>query len=261
MRSPCGIVDTMSKVEKNGKIIRPSYFLVPEVIYTDRDLQLIDWAVFAIVYWFEHLKEGRCIAGNGTIASVIGVEPRSVQNALTRLEAKGYIARTYKDEAKRNRKEIITLVDFAVRKLEDRGQTSENRRIDERKVEDRRVRKVEDQKNNTINNKSEVELAPQGGAVSLPDPINEFIEATRVVNPACNRLFANVTQRKAAKELLKVMPIERWQAFFPWYASHLDDRYCPRATTPVQIAEKFGQIMAYARQQKKDSELPAAVKI
>lgn len=78
------------------------------------DLQPSDRFVFAAIYYFERMKDGKCIASNPTIARIAKVDSHSVQNSLTRLEEKGFIKRLYKDAAKRMRTEIKCLVGLKV---------------------------------------------------------------------------------------------------------------------------------------------------
>lgn len=37
------------------------------------------------------------------------------------------------------------------------------------------------------------------------------------------------------------------------YSVKLEDRYCPKATTPIQLEEKLGSIMAYGKQLQSNS--------
>src|ERR1035437_1227238 len=98
--------------EMNEKTFTPDYIQVPYPVYRDEDLEGADRLVYGVIYWFEHMSKGKCIASNETIASVIGIKPRSVKNSLNRLEEKGYIARSYKDESRRHRIEMNALISF-----------------------------------------------------------------------------------------------------------------------------------------------------
>lgn len=93
--------------------LRPDFFIIPRQLLDDRDLEQVDRFLYGAIYWFEKLKDGRCFASNETLANLLHTSPRVIQNSLTQLEAKGYITRIYKDEAKRNRAEIKCTVYFA----------------------------------------------------------------------------------------------------------------------------------------------------
>ena len=44
--------------------------------------------------------------------------------------------------------------------------------------------------------------------------------------------------------------LDWWKRFMPAYQMALEDRYCPRAITPVQIEEKIDAIEHYGRSKK-----------
>lgn len=91
--------------------------MIPIQLYDDAEIEPMDRDVYAVVYWYEHLKDGECKASNDSIACVInGASTRAIQNSLTKLEERGYIARDYKDEAQRNRLRIRTLIAFKYNK-------------------------------------------------------------------------------------------------------------------------------------------------
>lgn len=94
------------------KEYRPDFVLIPYPVYTDQRLESIDRVIYGIIYWFEHMKDGRCTASNETLGRVAGVSPRSIPNALMRLEQHGYIRRSYKDDSNRHRTEIASLISF-----------------------------------------------------------------------------------------------------------------------------------------------------
>lgn len=71
----------------------PDIFITPGVVMLDEDLQPLDTKIYAIIYWFEHLKEGRCFASNKTIAKVANCSTSAVANSLVRLTKAGHITR------------------------------------------------------------------------------------------------------------------------------------------------------------------------
>jgi DNA-binding Lrp family transcriptional regulator len=87
---------------------RPDILLIPGTIAFDAELQPLDAKVYGIVYWLEHLKDGRCYASNSTIAEVAGSSASGVANSLNRLRDRGYIHCSYDD--KNQRTGIVTLV-------------------------------------------------------------------------------------------------------------------------------------------------------
>lgn len=85
--------------------------------------------------------------------------------------------------------------------------------------------------------------------------ITAFIELFSEVNPTFKALFGFPAQRRAAKRMLDLHELGWWERFMTAYATKFSDRYCPKATTPVQLEEKLGGIMAYAQSSKKSKVL------
>ena len=92
--------------------MKPDFLIIPYEIKMHPDLRPTDSDVYAVVYWFEKMKDGKCTASNETIAEVAVVEARSVRASLDRLERAGYIERIYADKKRKIRMEIKTMVHF-----------------------------------------------------------------------------------------------------------------------------------------------------
>lgn len=94
------------------EFLEPDFIQIPFILVKDKELEQVDRLLYGIIYWFEHLRDGRCFASNDTLAKILGTTSRVIQNSLTNLEKRGYIAREYKDAAKRNRTDIRSLIAF-----------------------------------------------------------------------------------------------------------------------------------------------------
>ena len=118
----------------------PDFFITPREVAHHTMIEAFDEKVYAVVYWFEKMKDGQCTASNQTIAEVANPydpQPRSVQNSLNRLEEYCFIKRFYKDKARRHRTSIKTLVSFArVRNTDDTITQNEPGMIPERIPDD-----------------------------------------------------------------------------------------------------------------------------
>lgn len=156
--------------------------MVPTIISDDPETDPYDEKVYAAIDWFHGMKDGECRASNQRLAELIkpsNPQPRSVQNALNRLEQRGYIKREYKDEAKRNRLRIIPLIELhLVRNVDDRQEPSDVTMIDERNLDDRasetamtRVRVLSKNRSNTS--------APSAQAFNLKYLIDQMENHTR----------------------------------------------------------------------------------
>lgn len=101
------------KFERDTKKIRPDFLLIPDSIILNKKLRPSDKFLYGAIYWFEHLKDGECTAGNPYLAEIAGICAGAVGNGLTRLEKQGYILRFYEDPIKKqNRINIKSLVSF-----------------------------------------------------------------------------------------------------------------------------------------------------
>ena len=99
--------------DRKKKLKEPDFIQIPFQLIRDQNLQPIDRLLYGALYWLEHLKKESCTAGNATLGDLLGVSGGTVANSLIRLEAEGYIKRTFKDEKKKHRKEIEVQIAFS----------------------------------------------------------------------------------------------------------------------------------------------------
>lgn len=92
--------------EQTAKVT-PDFFLIPAPVMLDPELQPLDAKVFAVVYWFERMKDGYCRASNGTIAKILSSNSNSVNNSLARLRSQGHVHCEY--DHNNHRIAILTL--------------------------------------------------------------------------------------------------------------------------------------------------------
>lgn len=88
----------------------PDFLITPYEVHACEGLRPSDSTIYAVVYWFERMKDGKCTAGNDTIARVACLKERTIGAGLERLEQFGFIERVYEDAGRTNRLEIRTLV-------------------------------------------------------------------------------------------------------------------------------------------------------
>lgn len=89
------------------------------IVYDQTELSPTDKIVYAIVYWFEHMREGICKASNNTIATIARVDDRTVRAALDHLEQVDFIKRYYKDPEKRIRTRITCKAWYPAEKIKE----------------------------------------------------------------------------------------------------------------------------------------------
>lgn len=227
--------------------MRPDFLIIPIQLYDRTSFEPIDRDVYAVVYWFQHLKDGRCTASNNAIARVINCSPRSVQNSLTKLEEYGAVERFYTDNTKRHRKEVSCKISF--RHVRTGGDTKKHYApvvIDDSTGGDTAYapvvtreskKRVIEESNNT---------APHDGA-----GLNKLIDLFKEVNPSFERLFSNTTQRKALKRLVDKHGLEKVSKSIMYAVSVSGANFAPTITTPVQLENKLGDLVAYFKKQSK----------
>lgn len=84
--------------------------------------------------------------------------------------------------------------------------------------------------------------------------VNPLIELFKEVNPSYSKLFANKTQRGSAERMLKTHGLQKLSGLIKLLPQMNGDKYAPVITTPVQLEDKLGQLIAYG--QRKQNNQP-----
>lgn len=92
--------------------MKPDFLIIPLVLQHDGRIRPSDLIIYGVIYWYEHLRDGECRAGNEAIGEVAGIDVRTVRAGLERLEKAGYIRRVYQDEERKLRDRIECMVAF-----------------------------------------------------------------------------------------------------------------------------------------------------
>jgi DNA-binding HxlR family transcriptional regulator len=128
----------------------PDFLIIPYQLLNDESIGLLEERLYGVIYWLTRLRNEKCTASNGTLAELCKTTPHTIQDALTKLESKGYITRRFKDSSNRVRTEIIPLISFQVSAVADRVSA----------VADTHVSAVADQNKKTT--KKEKQNKPKG---------------------------------------------------------------------------------------------------
>jgi hypothetical protein len=83
--------------------------------------------------------------------------------------------------------------------------------------------------------------------------VNDFIDLFKVINPSYSKLFANKTQRGCADRLLKLHGLEKLKKLLNVISQTNGDKYAPVITTPSQLEDKFGQLIAYGQKKQNNN--------
>jgi hypothetical protein len=177
------------------------------------------------------VKEGQLITGRDQLSDATGIHRSSVERILDFLENEHQI-----EQQKTTKYRLITILNWDG--YQKPSITSSNKRAtSEQQASTNNNDKKEKNDNNTTEQSS--------GATT-----NAFISLFKEINPSYSILFRRQPQRDAADRLLKLHDFAWWQRFMEAYQLALDDRYCPRATTPSKLEEKLGDIESYGKRRK-----------
>jgi hypothetical protein len=93
--------------------LKPDFLIIPYQLIVDKNLTPLDITVYAVIYWIERLKEGRCASSNEYIGDIANTTPGSVANAISKLAKLGYIEVVYSDNSRRYRLSISCKITFS----------------------------------------------------------------------------------------------------------------------------------------------------
>ena len=210
----------------------PDFLQIPWLLIQDQEVKPLDEKVYGFIYWLTCLKGEHCTASNNYIAVALGCTATSVQNALTNLERRGYIARTYTKDDKRNRTEIIPLVRYAKVSLNNDTVSLNN---------DTQVSLNNDQKKKS--NKEEKQN-------SISVEIGMVIKAFEPINPSSRLFYARRPQRDACQRLLENHSLEWLLKIIQVLPKTNVTKYAPTITSPLQLEEKMAQLVAFIQKEK-----------
>lgn len=97
---------------------------------------------------------------------------------------------------------------------------------------------------------SKVNTIAAQGAAGDGAIVNKIIEGFKEVNPSYTRIYANKTQRTALERLLKQHGVEKLQAIIAYLPKSNATKYAPTITTPIQLEDRIGALLAWAQKQK-----------
>lgn len=233
------------------ELLRPDFYWIPSIVALS--VQPHEAFVFAVVYWFTNLKDGRCFASNQRLAEALPYKstPISVANALTALEREGLIYRIFKDDKKRVRDEIVCLVKTdKVSPTNDRvsptGDTGITHRCN-------RVSPTGEQRNNNEEEDRRRKHTSEATASRKYDPIGaEIIKAFSEWNPAASKYYNNTTQRKACDDLIESYGLQQVLNVIAILPKTNGQPFIPTVTTPLLLRDKWVQLEVALRRKKEE---------
>lgn len=176
------------------------------------------------------IKEGQFVTSRDQLAECSGLSPSTVERILKYLENGQQI-----EQQKTTKFRLITIVNWEKYQTKRTAKRTASGQPMDTNKNDKNVKNIDHSAQSALNG------------------VNQFINLFKEINPTTERLYSRPQQRQAAERLLQLHPIEWWQKFIEAYATKIEDRFCPKATTPLQLEDKLGQITAYAARLKSPS--------
>lgn len=90
--------------------------------------------------------------------------------------------------------------------------------------------------------------------LTVADDLNSLIGMFKEVNPSYEKLYSNKTQRKALQDMLSTHGRDKVEWSINYAKRVYGKQYAPQITTPVQLEQKLGSLIAYAK--SKEDEKP-----
>jgi hypothetical protein len=113
----------------------------------------------------------------------------------------------------------------------------------------------EPQNNNIINNKNLIIKETKALPVDKNNlSITKVIEAFREVNPTIDRLFANKRQRESVIRLINLFGENKLCKLISILPQTNSKKYAPKITTPLQLEDKAGALIAFIQSQEQENE-------
>lgn len=213
------------------------YTQVANVVLQDKSLSLKAKGLFAYLFskpegW--HFSSQRIPEENTD-------ERDSVVSGLKELEKSGYLQRKRRGDGK-----VDYYLEFA--EYPQLGNPSLDSPEPEKppvvKTLSGKIRSI----SNTENTSNKEDTATPGVA--------EAIEAFKGVNPAYKKFFPNTTQRAATQRLLDEHGLQKLLKIIQFLVRSNASPYAPTITTPVQLEDKMGALIAFGEKERSKNNKP-----
>ena len=180
-----------------------------------------------------HIKEGQLLTGRKLLAEGTGIPETTIERILKVLESEHQI-----EQQKTTKYRLITIVKWDTYQKADSTSDSKRTASGQQADTNKNVKKDKNEKKQTT-------------AQSADDEVARFIHLFKEINPSIGRLYGRPPQRASAERLLKLHPLSWWSEFMKGYMGVLEERFCPKATTPSQMEDKLAAITIYGNERRK----------
>ena len=185
------------------------------------------------------IKRGEHITSYQKLAEETTLSVRNVRTSLNKLKMTGEV--TIKTSNK------YTMV--AINKYDDydtSDKQNDKRMTSNRQASDKQVTTNKNEKNEKNEKNIDPILAETSSVIieeSQSKEIAQVMEIFVQLNPTLS--YGNKSQRSAIISLLDKLGFERTLAVAQYAMSIMSDQYAPRITTPIELKNKLGQLVAY----------------
>lgn len=224
---------------KNENYINIQGWMINELELKGNELIL-----YALIYGFTQDGQNTFKGSISYIREALRLSNRSVVNLIKKLvdkklikKTKGSLGNEYQALVKKVHSEESSLV---------------------KKVHKQPVKKVHlaseksSHNNNKYNNINNNNIILHSESSSHGKKINEILCMFKKINPTYKELFKNKTQRKAIEWLIKEFSEKKIINILNVLPEMQDEKYCPTITTPLELKNKFAQLIAYGRKRKEE---------
>jgi len=220
--------------------MNPDFILIPYQVVSDDRLHGLDRVVYGVVYWFSQMSSSRCYASNGKIAEVCGAgaKPKSVGDALGRLEEFGYVKRVMLND--KVREEIVPLITY---RTSNNVPSTDGRGSVYRRKE---VPSVD----GTIKNSNKEKNTDKTSAGASGAEVSEIIKLFEPVNAEAPKWYRVPPQRKAVSDLIETYGIDQVRKVVQALPGLIVQPYCPKVTSPYELRRDYAKLMAWGAQQQ-----------
>lgn len=206
----------------------------------------------------------QCFPAEETIAEELNIVARTVRTYIKFFEKSNLISvsREWDNATKRRKNNVYTLLDKEEWKKPEEiiayGLPMGNKQRKPEAIDDinqrQRLPNKETHIENTIIKETNIEKQSFSGK-----EINFLIELFKDVNPSYQKFFSNKTQRSALERMLKNISQEKLEEAIKVLEKTNKMQYAPVITTPLQLEDKMGSLIAFIQKNRNTNNNPVAI--
>lgn len=217
------------------------YAVIPVSILTRKDLKPNCKLLYAEISALAK-KSGECKATNKYLGEMLGLSENSITDLLNILKKTGLITIEVEKHSKGTYRTIWLNIGTPPSRTTDTGVPNNgvgavpnNGYI------------IDNNKHRDNNKDINYNMKQKVSSVEITDnkKFNELIDLFKEVNPSYQILFGNKTQRSAVGRLIDRLSVEKLIIVIKNLKKTNAEKYAPTITTPVQLEEKLGSLIAF----------------